>query len=190
MNGQISVLLDTLLAGGVIQLLVGLALLRLALGLNDFVVGVAVIIAALAVALSGTSAELSSAVAPPSVSSQPSAEAVSLATRLRDRVDPVVAGSPLGAPTPSVTANPSELSELRAKVIVSDLKRALLWGVALLIPFLIIDLLLAHLFAMLEWQTLPVAAVSVPLKLLVFIGVGGWSSLVSWLTLATTGGVL
>jgi type III secretion protein R len=47
----------------------------------------------------------------------------------------------------------------------------------LLIPFVLIDLLVAHFLALLGVQQLSAHAVSLPLKILVFVGAGGWGLL-------------
>ena len=44
----------------------------------------------------------------------------------------------------------------------------------LLIPFVALDLLVAHLLALIGMQQLGVQVVSMPLKLLLFLTVNGW----------------
>jgi flagellar biosynthesis protein FliP len=61
--------------------------------------------------------------------------------------------------------------------LISELKRALLFGCAVLVPFVVIDLLVAHVVTLLGVTTLSAAVVSLPLKLLLFLAVDGWTLL-------------
>lgn len=60
----------------------------------------------------------------------------------------------------------------------SELRAAFLIGVAVLLPFLLIDLIVANVLAALGLPGLSAATVAVPLKLLLFVAIEGWSLLV------------
>lgn len=66
---------------------------------------------------------------------------------------------------------------LAAAFLVTELSEAFVLGAMLLIPFLIIDLLTAHVLTLLNVQQLAVATITVPLKLLLFVAVNGWALL-------------
>jgi flagellar biosynthesis protein FliP len=61
--------------------------------------------------------------------------------------------------------------------VISEVKRALTLGITLLIPFVLLDLLVAHFLTLLGIQQLAVATVALPLKLIVFLSVSGWELL-------------
>lgn len=92
------------------------------------------------------------------------------------------AGAEAVAVPAEAVAAPASADQLRALVpvfIVSELKRALLIGCAVLIPFVVVDLLVAHVLTLLGVTTLSAAVVSLPLKLLLFLAVDGWTLLVT-----------
>jgi flagellar biosynthesis protein FliP len=62
--------------------------------------------------------------------------------------------------------------------VISEVKRALILGVTLLVPFVLLDLLVAHFLTLLGIQQLAVATVAFPLKLIVFLSVSGWELLI------------
>ena len=66
---------------------------------------------------------------------------------------------------------------LSIKVLLSDLSRGMLAGLILLIPFVLIDMVVQHIFRLLEFEGLSVSVVSLPLKVLLFISVDGWAML-------------
>lgn len=62
--------------------------------------------------------------------------------------------------------------------VISEVKNALTLGITLLIPFVLLDLLVAHFLTLLGIQQLTVATVALPLKLIIFLSVNGWELLV------------
>lgn len=66
------------------------------------------------------------------------------------------------------------ISVLASAFLVSELMDAFRIGLVILLPFLLIDLLVANIAAAMGMQELNQAAVAVPLKLLLFIAVDGW----------------
>lgn len=59
-------------------------------------------------------------------------------------------------------------------LIVSEVKVALSLGLTLLVPFLLMDLLVAHLLTLLGVSSISAATVALPLKLMVFLSINGW----------------
>ena len=62
--------------------------------------------------------------------------------------------------------------------LISELGAAFQLALAVLLPFLIVDLLTANTLAVLGFHLLPPAVVALPFKLLLFVAVGGWGLLV------------
>jgi flagellar biosynthesis protein FliP len=58
--------------------------------------------------------------------------------------------------------------------LTTELREALQMAVVILVPLVVVDLLVAHAVALLGLVQMPVQLVSVPLKLLLFLAVGGW----------------
>ena len=58
--------------------------------------------------------------------------------------------------------------------VLSELRTAFEMGLTLLLPFLVIDLLVAIVLTSLGMMMMPPVVVAMPLKLLVFVAVGGW----------------
>lgn len=65
-----------------------------------------------------------------------------------------------------------------AAFLVSELSAAFELGVLLLLPFLVVDLLVANTLAVIGFALLPPPLVALPFKLLLFVAAGGWGLLV------------
>lgn len=81
---------------------------------------------------------------------------------------------------------PSDISELPLTVVVpafmtSELKRAFTMGFLLLLPFLVIDMIVASTLMSMGMMMLPPTMISLPFKVLIFILVDGWQLLMSTL---------
>ncbi|MBS4959360.1 MAG: flagellar type III secretion system pore protein FliP [Clostridiales bacterium] len=81
---------------------------------------------------------------------------------------------------------PENIQELSLKVVVpafitSELKRALIMGFFIYIPFVIIDIIVSSTLMSMGMIMLPPAMISLPFKLLLFITVNGWQLLFSTL---------
>lgn len=63
--------------------------------------------------------------------------------------------------------------------VLSELRTAFQMGLAILLPFLIVDLIVAVILSSLGMVMLPPTLVSLPVKLLVFVSADGWHLLVS-----------
>ena len=62
--------------------------------------------------------------------------------------------------------------------VVSELTTAFQMGVMVLLPFLVIDLIVASVLMSLGMMMMPPQSISLPLKLLLFVAVDGWHLLV------------
>lgn len=71
----------------------------------------------------------------------------------------------------------SDLSRLVPAFALSQLKSALALGVMFLIPFVLLDLVVAHVLSLLGVQQLSAQVVSMPLKILLFLVIDGWGLL-------------
>lgn len=100
-----------------------------------------------------------------------------LVPRMAASVDPAVAESLFGQEGRDRAKIQEDLSRLLPAFIFSELKLALTLGLLLLIPFVLVDLLTAHVVALVGMQQLPVPVVSMPLKILLFLAVDGWGML-------------
>lgn len=81
---------------------------------------------------------------------------------------------------------PENLSDLSLRVVVpafmtSELKRAFTMGFLLLLPFLVIDMIVASTLMSMGMMMLPPTMVSLPFKVLIFIIVDGWQLLMTTL---------
>lgn len=65
--------------------------------------------------------------------------------------------------------------------LVTELGEALAMAVVVLVPFVVVDLLVAQALALLGLGQLPLPIVGVPLKILLFLAVGGWDVVVGGL---------
>lgn len=80
--------------------------------------------------------------------------------------------------TESVPAPSAErVSESTAAFLLSELQSAFQLGVLLLLPFIVIDLLVVNVLAALQVTQISAHVISLPLKLVLFVSVGGWQLL-------------
>jgi type III secretion protein R len=70
-----------------------------------------------------------------------------------------------------------ELAVVLPAFFVTELKEALQLGFLLLLPFLVLDLVIASMLTALGMQTLQVTTVALPFKLLLFVSIDGFRSL-------------
>ncbi|MFM2419511.1 MAG: hypothetical protein RL385_4234 [Pseudomonadota bacterium] len=71
----------------------------------------------------------------------------------------------------------ADLSLLWPSFVLSELKQAFTIGFSVAVPFLVLDLIVAHTLLALGLTALPVAAAAFPLKLLLFVSVDGFQLL-------------
>lgn len=72
--------------------------------------------------------------------------------------------------------------------VVSEIKKAFSIGIKILLPFLVIDLVLAYLLAALGTTSISSSIISFPLKILAFTAVDGWTLVVENLIKGSFGG--
>lgn len=72
-------------------------------------------------------------------------------------------------------AKDHSFSILTSAFLLSELKIAFQIGLVLIIPFLVIDLLVAHVCTLLGFSSLSPSTISLPLKLIIFFSVDGWT---------------
>lgn len=80
-----------------------------------------------------------------------------------------------------------DLVVLAPAFVVSELRRAFTIGFVIFIPFLVVDLLVANVLLALGLAQLSPTTVSLPFKLLLFVGVDGWRLLARGLALSYSG---
>ncbi|MEZ4450764.1 MAG: hypothetical protein R3B09_14880 [Nannocystaceae bacterium] len=65
--------------------------------------------------------------------------------------------------------------------LVTELTEALHMAVVILLPFAVVDLLIAQIFALLGFPGQPLSTVNLPLKVLLFLAIGGWGVVIGGL---------
>jgi flagellar biosynthetic protein FliP len=83
-----------------------------------------------------------------------------------------------GGPQQAATYDEVPLEALLPAFLVSELETAFTIGFRLLLPFLVLDILVATLVVSTGLVMLPPTLVSLPLKLLVFVAADGWTLIV------------
>jgi flagellar biosynthesis protein FliP len=63
--------------------------------------------------------------------------------------------------------------------LIGELGRGLALAVAILLPFVVIDLICAQALALLGLATTPTAVIALPAKLLVFLAADGWATVIA-----------
>lgn len=82
---------------------------------------------------------------------------------------------------------PEDFAVLAPAFVVSELRRAFTIGFVIFVPFLVVDLLVANVLLALGLTQLSPTSVSLPFKLLLFVGVDGWRLLARGLALSYGG---
>ena len=82
------------------------------------------------------------------------------------------------------SAPPTQISEIGhtsiiSAFILSELKTAFIIGVKIYLPFLVIDVVVANILLGMGMMVLPPVVISLPLKILLFVLMDGWSLLIS-----------
>jgi flagellar biosynthetic protein FliP len=79
-----------------------------------------------------------------------------------------------GTPLPA-TAQEIELLKLTPAFMLNELRVAFTIGFVILLPFLLIDLVVASILLSLGMMMVPPATISLPIKVLMFVLIDGWS---------------
>ena len=74
-------------------------------------------------------------------------------------------------------------THIKANFVVTELNKAFSLGIAILIPFFVLDLIIANLLVAAGLQSLSPSQVALPLKLMLFMAVDGWGLLAKSLIL-------
>jgi type III secretion protein R len=77
----------------------------------------------------------------------------------------------------AATLTPNDFVVLIPAFVVSELTEAFLIGVVIALPFIVIDLLVANVLMALGMQMMSPTMISLPVKLLLFVMLDGWSRL-------------
>lgn len=85
----------------------------------------------------------------------------------------------LGAKAP----NALPLKVLIPAFIISELKKAFIMGFAVLLPFLVIDMVISNILLSLGMFMLPPVVISLPFKILLFVLAGGWTLVVKFIVM-------
>jgi type III secretion protein R len=68
--------------------------------------------------------------------------------------------------------------------MISELTRAFQIGFLLYLPFIVLDLIVANILLALGMSTMSPVTISLPIKLLLFVGLDGWQRLFEALVLS------
>jgi flagellar biosynthetic protein FliP len=182
-------LLTLLLCTSFIKIATVLSICRYGLGLVGVEFGVVCLVVALGVSLVAPPPELQALGFPEflwsrgeglQVKSGEQSVTGAVVPFMRRRIDPVISEQLLlgvSAAHGGVESSASELRALGPAFVLSELKVAFQLGCLILIPFVIVDLLVAHVLALVGIQQLAVQVVALPLKILLFVASGGWGLL-------------
>jgi flagellar biosynthesis protein FliP len=188
----LALLLTLLLFTTFVKTATVLSICRYGLGLVGFEFGAVCLVVSLGLSLFLCPPELTALGFPDALFSrsqtvQPQAVTEALIPFMQRRVDPGISKyfAPVAKDSsleevdkpsdPSTAA--TTLRSLAPSYVLSELKSAFQLGCMLLVPFVLIDLLAAHILALVGVQQLSAHTVSLPLKILVFIVAGGWGLL-------------
>jgi flagellar biosynthetic protein FliP len=67
--------------------------------------------------------------------------------------------------------------------IISELKKAFIMGFAVLLPFLVIDMVISNILLSLGMMMLPPVVISLPFKILLFVLAGGWTMVIKFIVM-------
>jgi type III secretion protein R len=114
-----------------------------------------------------------------------------LSTKLREANnaggDAAAAAPPVNPlPAGAVAQGVEDLTILAPAFILSELTRAFLIGFLIFVPFLVIDLVVSNVLLAMGMHMLSPVTVSLPLKLLLFVVIDGWTLLLQGLALGYT----
>lgn len=180
-----ALLLTLLLCTSFVKIATVLSICRYGLGLVGIEFGVVCLVVALGLSVVAPPPELQALGVPDLLWSrsegiQPKAVNEAVVPFMKRRLDPVIAEQLMPANSGSSSGSESASSDLRTlgpAFLLSELKVAFQFGCLILIPFVVIDLLVAHVLALVGVQQLAVQTVALPLKILLFVASGGWGLL-------------
>lgn len=178
----LSLLTALVLFTSFIKVTTALSIVRYGLGLIGIEVGVAVLVASFALSVIAGPPELKDLGFPQTLfsnskESSPELVAKVLTPFMTKRIDTRVAAA-LSVPTNERGEPSGDVRSLAPAFLVSELQEALKIGCLLLVPFVALDLIIAHLLTLVGVRQLSAQVVSLPCKLLLFLSVDGWTLVV------------
>jgi flagellar biosynthetic protein FliP len=179
-----TLLATLLLFTSFVKIVTALTVFRYGVGLTGFEFGVVCLLVSFSLAVVAAPPELASVGVPHALFTdqpKPKTEDVTKALLpfMSQRLDPAIQKAFAGSRQEASDAQDSsqELRTVAPVFVFSELKSALSIGCMLLIPFIVIDLLVAHLMTLVGISHLATSVVSLPLKLVLFLAVDGWALL-------------
>jgi flagellar biosynthetic protein FliP len=103
------------------------------------------------------------------------------ATRIHGAADATAPGAAQAAESAELPADKVDLRVLIPAFMVSELRRAFEIGFLIVLPFLIIDIVVATLVMSMGMMMMPPVVLALPFKILFFILIDGWNLLVGGL---------
>ncbi len=179
---SVSLVLCLVLFTSFVKISTVLSICRYGLGLIGFEFGAVCLLVAFALAIFSGAPELKAAGFPDALlaknkATQGSVNVDALVPFMEKRLDPLVAEQLNLVPKEERAPGAPSVKSLGVAFVLSELKAAFQLGCVLLVPLVIIDLLGAHLLALLGVQHLSPQVVTLPLKIMTFIAAGGWGAL-------------
>lgn len=156
MNISMEAFLTLILVSGFVRMLLALSILRYGLGLGAIEGGIIALVASAVLAITSLQASF------PNTSIDALIEKAEKSEILKS--DPIAGGQ---------AASASPLN----KALTHELRKGLEIGLILLLPFVILDLVSAHLLMLLGVTQIPASIIAIPLKFLLFLAVDGWTLL-------------
>lgn len=180
----VTLILTLLLFTSFVKFVTTLTIFRYGVGLTGFEFGIACLLVSFTLAVVAAPPELAKVGFPEALfSEQPRVQPQELTNALlpfmSQRVDPSVARAfeKVRSVERDAADDSKSLRVIAPAFILSELKSALTIGCMLLVPFIVIDLIIAHLMALVGIGHLAASVVSLPLKLILFLAVDGWTLL-------------
>lgn len=174
-NTEISTLILFVLFSGFVKICTTLSIFRYGLGLTG--VGFGLVVLFLSFAASAFISESSGGIQLKEIFSGESKQTMEKAKPfLEKNTDPKVLIQLTEMETKM--GKPSE-SKLLLAFLISELQSAFELGLLIIIPFVLIDLLVTNMMLTLGVTQISALVISLPLKLLLFISVGGWNLIIN-----------
>jgi len=189
-SSAISIFLILLLFTTFVKTLTVLSIARYGLGLVGFEFGAVCLVVAAGLGWLASPPELTTLGFPEALFArsqtvQPQVVTQALVPYMEQRIDPLIAthftdSKAVAGTADGTSAREAKSSSLKSVVpayLLSELKEGFQVGCMILIPLVVVDLLVAHVLALVGVQNIAAAAVALPLKLVLFIVAGGWGLL-------------
>ena len=183
---MLSPLLVVLLLGAFVKILTTLNIARYGLGLQGAGFGAVLVLVAFGLSLLVVSPQLESVGGAKALLQ---GGAVVNSQQLIDQFDPFLTkhadpelvkrfSTPLEK-KPELPVAPASFEVRLAAFLVTELRQAFQLGLLILVPFVVIDILVANVLVLIGITQMSQAVVSLPLKLLLFLAVDGWGLIAS-----------